>query len=180
MKGYTRMLELLHLSGIQRTTALQLIEGLEVEQSESSATIRFLTVVPFFKVHMSKVIQFTAAIPCKMHCRDWFSLCKLCICAQVTEELDFNKEVPQGRRDLRPGKQLARCKRLPKGLYVEMNWGEPLAGRLTETYHMDGNNLYVESSIDVQDGSATAVVVQPQNPRPPMPKLNWFLQQRLC
>ena len=50
MKGYGRILELLHLSGLQRTTALQLIEGLEFEQSETGATIRFLTVVPFFKV----------------------------------------------------------------------------------------------------------------------------------
>lgn len=50
MKGYERILELLHLSGLQRTTALQLIEGLEFEQSGDKATIRFLTVVPFFKV----------------------------------------------------------------------------------------------------------------------------------
>lgn len=78
---------------------------------------------------------------------------------QVTEELDFRKAVSQSRRDLRPGKQTARCSLLPKGLYVEMTWGEPLAGQLTETYHIERDTLYVESSIKVEDGSASTVVV---------------------
>lgn len=77
----------------------------------------------------------------------------------MTEELDFRKAVPQSRRDLRPGKQTAQCRLLPKGLYVEMSWGEPLAGRLTETYHIEQDTLYVESSINVEDGSAATVVV---------------------
>ena len=50
MKGYTHMLELLQLSGLQRKTAIQFIEGLELEQSEGGAKIKFLTVVPFFQV----------------------------------------------------------------------------------------------------------------------------------
>ena len=78
---------------------------------------------------------------------------------QVTEELDYRKPVPQGRRDLRPGKQTARCRLLPKGLYVEMSWEEPLAGQLTETYLIEQDTLYVESSIRVEDGSASTVVV---------------------
>ena len=41
MKGYEHILELLHLSGLQRTTALQLIEGLEIVQTEETATKRF-------------------------------------------------------------------------------------------------------------------------------------------
>ena len=77
----------------------------------------------------------------------------------MTEELDYKKAVPQSRRDLRPGTQTARCRLLAKGLYVEMSWGEPLAGKLTETYHVKQDTLYVESSIEVEDGSASTVVV---------------------
>ncbi|PRW21096.1 hypothetical protein C2E21_8404 [Chlorella sorokiniana] len=40
----------LPLSGLQKTTAMQLIEGVEIEQQGSEVAIRFLTVVPFFKV----------------------------------------------------------------------------------------------------------------------------------
>lgn len=44
------MLELLQLSGLQRRTAIQFIEGLELEPCEEGARIKFLTVVPFFQV----------------------------------------------------------------------------------------------------------------------------------
>lgn len=38
------------LNGLQKTTALRLIEGLQIERQGSSVTVQFLTVVPFFKV----------------------------------------------------------------------------------------------------------------------------------
>ncbi|KAL4420693.1 hypothetical protein ABPG75_010349 [Micractinium tetrahymenae] len=38
------------LSGLQKTTALQLIEGVEIEQRGQQVAVRYLTVVPFFKV----------------------------------------------------------------------------------------------------------------------------------
>lgn len=74
--------------------------------------------------------------------------------------MDYGKKVTQGRRDLRPGHQVARSKRTTNGLYVEMSWEEPFAGRLTETYHVEGDKLYVESGIAVKEGSASSVVVR--------------------
>ena len=38
------------LNGLQKTTALKLIEGLEIRMQGSTVTVQFLTVVPFFKV----------------------------------------------------------------------------------------------------------------------------------
>lgn len=49
LASYDRMLSLMQLSGLQRTTALNLIEGLELERTNAGLTVRFLTVVPFFK-----------------------------------------------------------------------------------------------------------------------------------
>ena len=94
--------------------------------------------------------------------RKGFSFSRRLTFLQVTEEVDFRRAVPQGRRDLRPGKQTARCSLLPKGLYVEMSWGEPLAGQLTETYHIEHATLYVASTITVQDGYASPVLVRPE------------------
>ena len=48
------------LGGLQKTTALRLIEGLEIEQRGADVTVRFLTVVPFFKVRMHLPLQAAA------------------------------------------------------------------------------------------------------------------------
>ena len=45
-------------------------------------------------------------------------------------------------------------------MYVEMTWGEPLPGHLTETYRLEGDTLYVESTINVAEGSEESVVVR--------------------
>ena len=38
------------LFGLQKTTALRLIEGIEIQQDATNFSVNFLTVVPFFKV----------------------------------------------------------------------------------------------------------------------------------
>jgi ABC-type sulfate/molybdate transport systems ATPase subunit len=50
LAAYGRALDLMGLGGLQKTTALRLIEGLEIEQRGADIAVRFLTVVPFFKV----------------------------------------------------------------------------------------------------------------------------------
>ena len=50
LAAYGRALDLMGLGRLQKTTALRLIEGLEIEQRGSDIAVRFLTVVPFFKV----------------------------------------------------------------------------------------------------------------------------------
>ena len=61
MKAYDEMLSLMQLSGLQRTTALRLIEGVELEQTATELSVSFLTVVPFFKV--SKHLQWLRTRP---------------------------------------------------------------------------------------------------------------------
>lgn len=74
MKGYEHILELLHLSGIQRTTALKLIEGLKFEETNGGASIRYLTVVPFFDV--SKIyLHVDMHVSCPNKQSRSFSLC---------------------------------------------------------------------------------------------------------
>ena len=51
MKSYERALALLELGQLQRLTAIQLIEGIEVTyEGTAGVTLHFLTVVPFFNV----------------------------------------------------------------------------------------------------------------------------------
>jgi ABC-type transport system involved in cytochrome c biogenesis ATPase subunit len=50
LEAYGRSLDVMGLGGLQKTTALRLIEGLEIVQEGSTLSVRFLTVVPFFKV----------------------------------------------------------------------------------------------------------------------------------
>ena len=79
---------------------------------------------------------------------------------QVTEEVDFEKEMTiQARRDLRPGKQIARAAKISHGFYVEMSWGAPLPGRLSETYVRRGDSLHVESEVTMQGAQELTHVV---------------------
>ncbi|EIE19731.1 hypothetical protein COCSUDRAFT_48843 [Coccomyxa subellipsoidea C-169] len=50
LASYERALDMMGLNGLQKTTALRLIEGLEIQTQGSTVTVQFLTVVPFFKV----------------------------------------------------------------------------------------------------------------------------------
>ncbi|KAG7671233.1 hypothetical protein Ndes2526B_g02294 [Nannochloris sp. 'desiccata'] len=50
MASYERALTLLELGKLQRMTAMQLIEGIELKHGGQWLSVEFLTVVPFFKV----------------------------------------------------------------------------------------------------------------------------------
>ncbi|WIA20826.1 hypothetical protein OEZ85_005180 [Tetradesmus obliquus] len=107
LSGYEAMLDVLGLSGMQKVTA-RLIEGVEIQQTSSKFTVSFVTVVPFFK---------------------------------VTEEVPLNSgSTQQWRRDLRQGQQSAAARTVAsaeqRGVLVEMAWGAPLAGTLTELYSL--------------------------------------------
>lgn len=52
LASYGRALDLMGLGSLQKTTALRLIEGLEIQRQGSEVTVRFLTVVPFFNVRL--------------------------------------------------------------------------------------------------------------------------------
>ncbi|KAK9822756.1 hypothetical protein WJX74_004842 [Apatococcus lobatus] len=47
---YGQALDVMRLNGLQRTTALRLIEGVEIRHDPDSLSVEFLTVVPFFRV----------------------------------------------------------------------------------------------------------------------------------
>ena len=61
--SYERALALLELGKLQRLTAVQLIEGVELEQRGNLVTLRFLTVVPFFKVSEKYRLGGTLLLP---------------------------------------------------------------------------------------------------------------------
>lgn len=54
--AYGRALDLMQLNGLQKTTALRLIEGVEIQQDASNFSVNFLTVVPFFKVRHTHLV----------------------------------------------------------------------------------------------------------------------------
>lgn len=47
----------MQLNSLQKTTALRLIEGVEIQQDASNFSVNFLTVVPFFKVWVPQKSQ---------------------------------------------------------------------------------------------------------------------------
>jgi len=63
MASYERALTLLELGKIQRTTAMQLIEGIELKHGGQWLSVEFLTVVPFFKVTERYKLGGTVSIP---------------------------------------------------------------------------------------------------------------------
>jgi hypothetical protein len=63
MTSYERALTLLELGKLQRMTAMQLIEGIEVKHGGQWLSVEFLTVVPFFKVTERYKLGSTVSIP---------------------------------------------------------------------------------------------------------------------
>jgi hypothetical protein len=63
MASYERSLTLLELGKLQRMTAMQLIEGIELKQGGKWLSVEFLTVVPFFKVTERYNLGSTVSIP---------------------------------------------------------------------------------------------------------------------
>ena len=143
MLKYSRMLSLLELSGIQRMTAINLIEGVEVrvDDAQKKATVAYLTVVPFYSV-------------------------------VETYSLDGGKRTRNKRRDLKGGDMIcsAALKNdapIDSGetnmvLRLDMYWEEPNAGRLLEEMHVargKEQELVVRSTVKVKGGTETARLV---------------------
>ena len=63
MVSYDRSLKLLKLGRLERLTATQLIEGIQVEQTLNTVVLKFLTVVPFFNVAERYHLNETVSIP---------------------------------------------------------------------------------------------------------------------
>ena len=62
---------------------------------------------------------------------------KLCVCfsSRVKEAFSFNSETSMGRRDLRPGRQLARLSSIPQGLRANIHWTAPLPGEVLKSFN---------------------------------------------
>lgn len=156
MKNYSRMLGLLQLSGIQRLTAIQLIEGVDVrvDEGKNTATVKYLTVVPFYNV--------------------------------VEEYRLDGTRTKNGRRDLQPGSMVCRAglkNDLPKEsregqnmvLRLDMYWENPNAGALLEEMHVvqGGRELVVRSTVKVESGTETARMVYRKIDGEYVPKYQW-------
>lgn len=156
MKNYSRMLGLLKLSGIQRMTAIKLIEGVEVriDEKQNNAKVKYLTVVPFYNV--------------------------------VEEYRLDGRRTKNGRRDLQPGPMIctAHLKNdLPKEsvegqnmvLRLDMYWERPNPGALLEEMHVvrGGKELVVQSTVKVEDGEETARMVYRKIDGSFTPKYRW-------
>jgi len=150
------MLGLLKLSGIQRLTAIQLIEGVDVrvDEGKNKATIKYLTVVPFYNV--------------------------------VEEYRLDGTRTKNGRRDLQPGSMVCRAglkNDLPKEsregqnmvLRLDMYWDSPNAGALLEEMHVvqGGDELVVRSTVRVEEGTETARMVYRKIDGEYVPRYQW-------
>jgi hypothetical protein len=105
--AYDKMLDVLGLTGLQRLTA-RLIDGIELAEGPGpdKFTVKFLTIVPFFKVTETYPVRTSGSevAPARLP-----------------------------RRDLRPGAQTAVAEARADGrLRVEFEWGEPLAGAFAQ------------------------------------------------
>lgn len=142
MKQYGEMLGLLELNGIQRMTAINLIEGVEVDVNEAQkrVSVKYLTVVPFYQV-------------------------------VETYSLDGGRKTRNARRDLRGGDMVCSASmkndappesgEMNMVLRLESYWKDPNAGGLLEEMHVarGGEQLIVQSTVSVKRGTATCRMV---------------------
>lgn len=142
MKQYGEMLGLLELNGIQRMTAINLIEGVEVDVNEAQkrVLVKYLTVVPFYQV-------------------------------VETYSLDGGRKTRNARRDLRGGDMVCSASlkndappesgEMNMVLRLESYWKDPNAGGLLEEMHVaqGGEQLIVQSTVSVRRGTATCRIV---------------------
>lgn len=63
MASYQRSLKLLQLGRLERLTATELIEGIQLQQKADTLDLKFLTVVPFFNVTEKYRLNETVSIP---------------------------------------------------------------------------------------------------------------------
>ena len=66
----------MQLNSLQKTTALRLIEGLEIQQDASNFSVNFLTVVPFFKVHLPGS-HYSLIMLVNIYLQKWVICCRI-------------------------------------------------------------------------------------------------------
>lgn len=132
MAAYERAIALLQLGRLQRLTAAQLIEGIQIDISDGKTlTLKFLTVVPFFNVI------------------ETYSLSNIAPATSTQNK----------RRDLRPGLQQCTARLDDDGttMHIYMTWEAPNAGSMEECIALlaDGTTLEYHSTVTVAAGSET-------------------------
>jgi hypothetical protein len=142
LKNYAKMLSLLKLSSLASYTASKLIEGVavSVDETRTKATVKYLTVVPFFDVEETFALDgMTRTKNKRRDLEDGLSTCT----ATLTNDM------PDGSSD---GENLV--------LRMKMSWEEPNKGGLLEEMHVAKNGeLIVRSTVQVRDGTASCRLV---------------------
>lgn len=127
MEAYEQALKLLQLDKLQRITALQLIEGIELQWNADNTALdlRFLTVVPFFKVTERYNVNARNAIT--------------------------RRDLRPGKREV-----TATIDPINSTLVLSSIWADPNAGRLTESLMMiDDITLEYVTDLEVAAGKQT-------------------------
>ena len=124
LESYARALDMMRLGSLQKTTALNLIEGFELREEQGGLKLKFLTVVPFFEVSetyrsapANLAPTFSKQISISMPGTD--RNCLLHSFDGVTE---------MGRRDMKRGLQEASAQLTSSGMIVAIEWGRPDPG----------------------------------------------------
>lgn len=165
MKSYERQLDLLQISGLPKITAMTLIEGIQLDTDSSSNTIslKFLTVVPFFKV----VETYSLAQPSELSRRDLKSG-KQRFKAQLL--LTTTNSTNNDQQNQQPSSPLEE----PTVLVVTSEWRDPNAGKLEERYELvNSNTLQCTSTLEVAAGSATSRRLFKRSTKGWTPKQRW-------
>jgi hypothetical protein len=197
--SYSRACDLMQLNKLQKTTATQLIEGLELEQNGRRVAVRFLTGSGRQSLEMHGLLGWEACLPAGREARgavhlnmERSSCCMRLACLsthqqlpspstvvvpffKVSEEYVLGSEVSQPRRDLRGGKQRAAATPSPNGgLEVQISWGAPNVGGVNEKYSLlDDRTLECLSTVDVRAGSVTTRTVYRKVDGGWRPRLKW-------
>lgn len=156
MKNYSRMLGLLNLSGIQRLTAIKLIEGVEVrvDEARNKAIVQYLTVVPFYNVVEEYHLDGKRTKNSRRDLQSGSMVCTACL------KNDLPKESREGQNMV---------------LRLDMYWDRPNPGALLEEMHVmeGGRELVVRSTVKVNAGTETARMVYHKIEGEYKPKYRW-------
>ena len=138
---YAKLLSLLKVSSLASYTATKLIEGVSVtiDEKKTRAEVQYLTVVPFFDVKETFVLDGMTRTKNKR--RDLEKGVSTCTATLLNDSPD----PAQGESYV---------------LKLRMTWDEPNKGGLLEEMHVSTEGeLVVTSTVQVRDGSATCRTV---------------------
>lgn len=138
---YAKLLSLLKVSSLASYTATKLIEGVSVtiDEKKTRAEVQYLTVVPFFDVKETFVLDGMTRTKNKR--RDLEKGLSTCTATLLNDSPD----PAQGESYV---------------LKLRMTWDEPNKGGLLEEMHVSREGeLVVTSTVQVRDGSATCRTV---------------------